>query len=216
MTRTGAGGAASDLGAGVGGGLEWAVAGRALDGESSGDLHLILPGPPHTLVCVMDGLGHGYDARRASEEGAAILKSRFGAPLLDLVHHVHEGLRTTRGVALTLGLIDLGSGRLEWVAIGNVEGLVLRQGLLRGPMHGAVVQRGGVVGYRLPPVKVSQVALAPGDLIVMATDGIKSGFSAGLDLALPPRELADDIARRFSKGSDDALVLVARYLGGGA
>lgn len=201
-------------------GLHWAVAGSALDGEASGDLHLVTAsvaaGSRRWLVGVMDGLGHGRDARRASEECAAILRENAGAPLLDLLRYAHDGLRSTRGVALTLGLIDEQTGQLEWLAIGNVEGLVLRRGLPRGPMRDAVVQRGGVVGYRLPPVKVSQVALAPGDLIVMATDGIKSGFSAGLDLALPPRELADDIARRFSKGSDDALVLVARYLGGGA
>jgi hypothetical protein len=83
-------------------------------------------------------------------------------------------------------------------------------------MHDAVVLRGGVVGYRLPPLKVSSVALAPRDWIVLATDGIKSGFSAALDLSLGPRELADDIVLRFAKGSDDALVLVVRCLGAGA
>ncbi|HTV24529.1 MAG TPA: SpoIIE family protein phosphatase [Polyangiaceae bacterium] len=199
---------------GAAGGLEWAATGRALDGEASGDLHLVLPGSPESLVCVMDGLGHGPEAQAASEECAAILKSRFGAPLLDLVHAAHEGLRGTRGVALTLALVDEQRGRLEWVAIGNVEGLVLRQGLPRGPMHGAVVQRGGVVGYRLPPLKVSEATLAAGDVLVFATDGIKSGFSTALELTLGVRELADDIASRFDKRSDDSLVLVARYLGG--
>jgi serine/threonine protein phosphatase PrpC len=195
--------------------LDWAVTASALDGDTSGDLHLIIPGHSQSLVCVMDGLGHGHDARLASRECAEILKAHRGAPLLELVQHAHEGLRGTRGVAMTLALIDPVSGQLEWVAVGNVEGLVLRQGLPRGAMHDAVVLRGGVVGYRLPPLKVSRVALAPNDLLVFASDGIKSGFSAGLDLSLGVQELADDIARRFTKGSDDALVLVVRYLGGG-
>ena len=199
-----------------GAGLEWAVAGSALDGQASGDLHLVIPGDPQWLVAVMDGLGHGHDARLASTECAAVLASQMGAPLIDLVRYAHEGLRATRGVALTLALIDERGGRLEWVAVGNVEGLVLRQGRARGPTHDAVVLRGGVVGYRLPPLKVSEVKLAPGDVLVLATDGIKSGFSDKIELSLAVRELADDIAQRFTKRSDDALVLVARYLGGGA
>jgi phosphoserine phosphatase RsbX len=197
-------------------GLDWAVAGSALDGEASGDLHLVIPGRSQSLLCVMDGLGHGHDARLASQECAASLKAHAGAALMDLVHHAHESLRATRGVAMTLGLIDHDAGRLEWVAVGNVEGLVLRQGLPRGTMHDAVVLRGGVVGYRLPPLKRSEVPLAPNDVIVLATDGIKSGISEGLELTVGVQELADHIARRFTKGSDDALVLVVRYLGGGA
>jgi negative regulator of sigma-B (phosphoserine phosphatase) len=196
--------------------LEWAVAGSALDGDASGDLHLVLPGSPRSLLCVMDGLGHGIDAQRAARECAHILEANPGATLLELVRQCNDGLRATRGVAMTLGLLDAVQGELEWVAIGNVEGLVLRPGLGQGRSHAAVVQRGGVVGYRLPPLKVSQVTLAPGDLIVFATDGIKSGFHESLDLHAPAREIADDIFRRFAKTSDDALALVVRYRGGGA
>jgi phosphoserine phosphatase RsbX len=197
-------------------GLDWAVSGSALDGDISGDLHLVIPGSSQSLVCVMDGLGHGHDARLASEECALTLKAYAGAPLSELVQRAHENLRATRGVAMTLGLIDHDADRLEWTAVGNVEGLVLRRGLPRGTMLDAVVLRGGVVGYRLPPLKLGHVALAANDVIVLATDGVKSGISEGLELSLGVQELADHIARRFTKGSDDALVLVVRYLGGGA
>ena len=62
----------------------------------------------------------------------------------------------------------------------------------------------------------SGVVLQQGDVIVLASDGIKSGFSSALDLSLPPGDLAEHVATAFGKGSDDALVLVARYLGGDA
>jgi serine phosphatase RsbU (regulator of sigma subunit) len=193
--------------------LEWAAAGKALDGTTSGDLHLVLPGSPRSLVAVMDGLGHGPDAQRAASECALILEAHRGEPLLDLVHHCNEGLRGTRGVALTLALLEAERATLEWVSIGNVEGLVLRRGQPRKLTYAAVVQRGGVVGYRLPPLKVSRVDLAPGDVIVLATDGIKSGFHESLELGQSARDLADDIVMRYAKGSDDALALVARYYG---
>jgi negative regulator of sigma-B (phosphoserine phosphatase) len=196
--------------------LEWAAAGRALDGATSGDLHLVLPGAPRSLLCVMDGLGHGGDARRAALECALILETHGAEELLDLVRYCHEGLRATRGVAMTLALLDTATTVLDWVCVGNVEGLVLRPGSPRRGTYAAVVQRGGVVGYQLPPLKVSHVALAPGDVIVLATDGIRGGFHESLDLAASAPELADDIVRRYAKTSDDALALVVRYRGGGA
>jgi len=198
----------------VGTGLTVGVASTALDGRTSGDLHLVLPGAARSLLCVMDGLGHGPEAREAADECAAVLRLHPDEPLLDLVRSCHEGLRSTRGVAMTLATLDMCSGELEWVAIGNVEGMVLRPGQPPGTHHGAVIQRGGVVGYRLPPLKLSQVSLDPGDVIVMATDGIRGGFVSALDAALDPQRLAEDILRRFSKGTDDALALVARYDGG--
>ena len=200
----------------VGTGLTFGFASTALDGHVSGDLHLVLPGAPRSLLCVMDGLGHGPEAREAADECAAVLRLHANAAPLDLVQYCHEGLRSTRGVAMTLATLDMSSGELAWVAIGNVEGMVLRPGQPRGSHHGAVIQRGGVVGYRLPPLKLSQVWLEPGDVIVMATDGIRSGFVSSVDVTVEPQPLAEDIVRRFSKGTDDALALVARYDGGGA
>jgi hypothetical protein len=57
------------------------------------------------------------------------------------------------------------------------------------------------------------VLLSPGDTLVMATDGVRSGFAADLPLHGSPQALADEILARDGKRTDDALVLVARYLG---
>ena len=191
--------------------LEWGAAGAALDGQASGDHYLVLPDAERPLVCMMDGLGHGVDARRASLDCASILEAHSGAALIDLVGYCHEGLRGTRGVAMTLLQIDRERDLLEWVAVGNVEGLVLREGLARGATFSAVVQRGGVVGYRLPPLKATHVNLQAGDLLVLATDGIQSGFADSVDQRLAPQELADTLLSRFARPSDDRLVLVLRY-----
>jgi phosphoserine phosphatase RsbX len=194
--------------------FEWAVMGSALDGWASGDLHVVVPGSPRSLLAVIDGLGHGPDARRAADECAALLRANAGAGLLELVQECHTGLRATRGVAMTIAHLDVVAGSLEWLAVGNVEGIVLHQSHPRSGNRAAVIQRGGVVGYRLPPLKVSRVALDPGDLIVFATDGVRSNFAEQVDAALSAREIAETIATRFSKGSDDALVLVMRHRGG--
>jgi negative regulator of sigma-B (phosphoserine phosphatase) len=191
--------------------FEWAVASSALDGSASGDLHVVVPGTPLSLLGAIDGLGHGPDARRAAEECLSLLQAHAGAALLDMVHECHAGLRDTRGVALTLAVFDAEASALDWLAIGNVEGLVLHRSGHRQRTREAVIQRGGVVGYRLPALKTSRVALEPGDLILFATDGIRSDFAEHVNAQLPARQLAEDIARRSTKGSDDALVLIVRH-----
>jgi hypothetical protein len=54
--------------------------------------------------------------------------------------------------------------------------------------------------------------ICPGDLLVLATDGIRAGFAQGLALGDPPQQIADGILARHLKGNDDALVLVARIM----
>ena len=50
--------------------------------------------------------------------------------------------------------------------------------------------------------------------MIFATDGIREGFSDGLQFEAPPQQLAEHILSQHGKGTDDALVLVARYRGG--
>ena len=52
--------------------------------------------------------------------------------------------------------------------------------------------------------------MGPGDTLILATDGIGTGF---MDQApdAGPQQTADRILASFGKGTDDALVVVARY-----
>jgi negative regulator of sigma-B (phosphoserine phosphatase) len=68
------------------------------------------------------------------------------------------------------------------------------------------------VGYQVPRVRPSTLALAPGDLLVMVTDGIDPGFAATLDAGGSAQAVAERLFAAHSKGTDDALVVVVRYL----
>ena len=193
--------------------LEWGFAGAGLNGDESGDLHVVVVWPHGALIAVIDGLGHGPEAALASRAAASILEERAREPLQALVERCHEGLRKTRGVVMSLASLDSRSATIDWCGIGNVEGMLYRASPVGGRVSEAITTRGGVVGYRLPPFKVTTLPLAPRDVLVLSTDGIRLGFSATLDLAGQPQAIADGIFAGFAKGSDDALVLVARYLG---
>lgn len=192
--------------------VEWASAGAALDGEpESGDLEVVAGYPAGALVALIDGLGHGLEAAVASREAARVLREFAGEPVTVLVERCHAALRGSRGVAMSVAAFDARSSSLSWVGVGNVEAVLVRGGAGRGKE--SVTPRGGVVGYQLPPLRAPVVSVAPGDTLVMATDGIRSAFLAELGPPATPERLARALFSRHARGTDDALVLVARYVG---
>ena len=54
--------------------------------------------------------------------------------------------------------------------------------------------------------------LEDGDVMVLATDGIDSGFARAIGEGGSAQEIADRILAAHGKPSDDALVVVVRYL----
>jgi hypothetical protein len=193
--------------------IEWGWAGRAFGaGDESGDVHVVMLLPNGALLAVIDGLGHGTEARAAACEAAAVLTKDPARPPLELIQRCHEALRRTRGAVMSVVRIHAADSALEWCGVGNVEAILLRADRAQRGTE-SVVARGGVVGYRLPALKAARVGLCPRDVLFMATDGIDSEFSADLSLDESPQWLADQILAHHAKVSDDALVLVARYLG---
>lgn len=192
--------------------IEWGWAGGGLEGES-GDLHVVAPFAGGVLVALLDGLGHGPEAAAASNAALPVLREHAGDPLPQLVQRCHEALRKTRGVAMSLASFRTGDASLTWMGIGNVEGVLLRTGGKPKLGDEAIGGRGGVVGYRLPPLRANTLVVSPGDTLIMATDGIRAGFTAGVAAGDRPQEIAESILARFAKGTDDAHVVAARYLG---
>ena len=69
---------------------------------------------------------------------------------------------------------------------------------------------GGVVGHKLPELRPSRVELAPGDVLVLATDGVRNDFTEMLSASPDPQALAERILEKYASRNDDALVLVFR------
>jgi negative regulator of sigma-B (phosphoserine phosphatase) len=141
-----------------------------------------------------------------------VIEATAGTPVEQVLERVHEALARTRGVVMTIATIGC-SGQMRWVGVGNVEAHVLRTDS-QGPRRTAsAVLYGGVLGYRLPDLKVSAVELEPGDLVLMATDGIDADFADHVSPADTVERMAAHIVERCARPHDDALVAAARYLG---
>lgn len=192
--------------------IEYGVAGYALPGQSeSGDRHLVLHRSTDVLVAVIDGLGHGDEAAAAAKLAVSVLREGRDEPVIALMKLCHESLRSTRGVVMSMASIDAQHGLMTWIGVGNVRGLLLRHGALRGTVPEELLLRGGVVGAQLPPLQASVLPLTNGDTLVFATDGIGNGFGEDLSALEPPQKCADRILATHCRRNDDALVVVSRY-----
>lgn len=193
--------------------LERGEAGEPLAGEErSGDLAVWAPYDGGALVAALDGLGHGGAAADAAEAAAVQLRAHAGEPPETALKRCHQALRSTRGVVATLAWFNLADQALTWTGIGNVEGRLVRADRVRGDSVDSPTLFGGVLGWSLPPVRLVRTSLAPGDCLVMATDGIAADFGSSLLPGVPAPEQARRVLASHARGSDDALVVAVRYL----
>ena len=199
------------LATGTTGWVLWAAAGAPIPGEtSSGDGYVVLQRPLRTLIAVMDGLGHGPEAHEATNSAIAAIAETPDVPLHILFESCDKALQRTRGVVMSVASIAE-DGQMEWLSVGNVEAVVVRSA--QADRREAALARGGVVGWRMPSLSVRALRLDVGDLIVLATDGIRSGFASAVDPIESPEVIASRIMEQNGRGYDDALVVVARYDG---
>jgi serine phosphatase RsbU (regulator of sigma subunit) len=189
--------------------IEWGWAGSALE-ATSGDLHVVVPFEGGALVGLIDGLGHGPEAAESASTAASLLEASAGDAVVVLVQRCHEALRKTRGAVMSLASYRTCGSSITWIGIGNVDGVLVHS---NGKLADAITSRGGVIGYHIPTLRAQTASVTMGDTLIMTTDGIHSGFTVGLAVDHGPQEIAESILARFARRSDDAHVVVARYLG---
>ena len=187
--------------------VDWHVATRAV-GSESGDQYLVEGTPESALVAVVDGLGHGHEAALAAKAAIAAIEAGPWENLGTLLTRCHETLRGTRGAVLSLA--SFGVGSLSWLGVGNVDGVLVRAGF-EAPEH--LLVRSGVVGRQLPSLRVWRTSVARGDTLILATDGVHRRFAEQAGGAFGTRPSAEQILVDHGKSTDDALVLVVRYVG---
>ena len=178
----------------------------------SGDRHLIRHRPEGILVVAIDGLGHGDEAAFAAKMAVSILEGSRDETIIALLQRCHEGLRSTRGVVMSLASIDPVRGSMSWIGVGNVQGVLLRRRAKVGSVPEELLLRAGVVGAQLPVLQATTAPLLKGDTLIFATDGIRAEFAKDLSPTETPQKLADKVLAECCRGNDDALVVVTRYL----
>ena len=196
--------------------IEWAANSRPRPDENvCGDRLLAVDvNGTGALIGVLDGLGHGAEAAEAANCGVEVLRNARSEPLDVLVQLCHRALSGTRGAAMTLARIDFRADTLSWVGIGNVAADLVAKHPAGVEVRSSARLAGGIVGYRIPEVLTPQeVPIRPGDLLVIASDGIVEDHLDDIDFSAPALVIADQILHSHAKDNDDALVLAARHRG---
>ncbi|MBF0255722.1 MAG: SpoIIE family protein phosphatase [Gammaproteobacteria bacterium] len=190
--------------------LEYAHRLRPYPGETrSGDSLVIQPLATGLLCGVIDVSGHGPEAADLADELAQVVTQAETDDLEELLKLLHERSRGTRGAAAGLAVINRASGRLTFAGLGNVHIRVLGANKWRG------VSRDGILGERMRHFLPQSVALASGDLVVMASDGIsESSRSSSLvrGSSLSATELCERLLEESGKRTDDASCVVVKCL----
>jgi phosphoserine phosphatase RsbX len=194
--------------------VEWGLATECRRGEAaSGDVAVIAPHPDGTLVAGIDGLGHGTEAAHAARVAATIVSESQTQDLQLLIQRCHHALRGTRGAAISVAFVSSSHRTITWLGVGNVEGRVLSPDPAARRPKGSLPLARGVPGHELPAMVTTTVAAAPGDVLVLATDGIVAAFADSLDISGSAQAISERIMTDHWKQTDDALVLAVRYLG---
>jgi negative regulator of sigma-B (phosphoserine phosphatase) len=191
----------------------WGVADRCRPGEqTSGDRAVVEVDDDGTLVAGIDGLGHGTEAAHAARLAAEAFRHAGGQSLVTLARRCHRALHGTRGVALSLVRVST-DGVMSWLGVGNVQGRVIGcEPAARGPKSSLAVAP-GIAGHTLPRLHTETVHLAPGDVVILATDGVRPEFADRLEVSGSVGAISERVIEASWARDDDALVISVRYLG---
>lgn len=180
---------------------------QAIQGERlCGDQYCVLDRASYVLVAVADGLGHGERAHQAAREAIAYVEAHAERPVQTILEGCHGAISGTRGVVLALARIDREARTLTHAGLGNIETRIITAEKVRHPL---TVQ--GILGHSARKFRHETFPFAPGDMLIMHSDGISDRFDATPAMRhREPQMLALQLAHEFGRPNDDQLLLVLK------
>jgi hypothetical protein len=173
--------------------------------ELCGDAYLFLERNNETLIAVIDGLGHGAEANKASQKALEYVKDHAGEDLEEIIRGCHGHIKQTRGVSLGLVRVDRKANRFSCCSVGNIETRILSKRSMQP------ISTAGVVGYKLSKIRKFEYPYESPGVVLLYSDGVSTGFdpSEYPYLRLDPQRAAEQIIEEWGKETDDATILIA-------
>jgi hypothetical protein len=187
--------------------IEIAVASRAYPGEEvNGDAWRVDRAGDRIRIAVIDGLGHGAEAAKASSLAVARLADDQELDPVAAIVRCHHELIGTRGAAVGVVLINPLAQHLVFAGLGNVEARVCQNGIEK-----RLSSTRGIVGSALRTIRPETVALHTDWRMILHSDGISARFRLD-ELVVSGQtlnELAETILTQWGRATDDATVVIA-------
>lgn len=181
---------------------------------ANGDIYIVEEIHQGVLISVIDGIGHGDHACKAAticvDTIRKYIQSREDFTLTGLFYACDDALRETDGVVMAALMIKKGDDRMHFAGVGNITTRII------GGKNIYPISTGGIIGYNMSGVRESTYPYKSGDLILMHSDGIRSGINRDLLLRLcnqDEEKIAEKLFREYARETDDATIVVARERG---
>ena len=184
---------------------------RPMTGQGvCGDAFAVRRDDDVTTLLVADGLGHGPLAAAASGAAVRAFHDAPAGPPVALLQRVHTALGGTRGAAVAVA--QLVGGTLRYTGLGNISGTA------QGERGRGLVSHPGIAGSHGRSLRETTYPVAPGDVVVMHSDGLVDRWSLadypGL-AARSPLVVSGVLLRDLGVRRDDACVAVLPVRGTG-
>ena len=199
--------------------LDIGAASRAYPGlDDNGDAFVVKRWEQGTLVGVIDGVGHGQFAARASRSARQYIEAHYDLSLNALFLGASRACHATRGVVMALARFDYLPHAvppapvmtLTFASVGNIESRVIG-----GPAHTSLLVKRGMIGITnaMPRVQVCVYPWSADQLLILHSDGLHTHWRWE-DLAVTAADSADGIARhlltKLARDDDDATAVIVK------
>lgn len=182
---------------------------RPIPGETvCGDLYGWWSADQRIVMALADGLGHGPGAAVAARAVFGCLEGHLKDSCEEMFAACEASLKSLRGAALAVAILDSVSNGIEIGIVGNVCGFIKRGGrIIR------FTQSPGIVGGGYRNLIIERMVLAADDLLVMHSDGVDERISQfELHAAeVPLQSQVKALLERWARSGDDAAVLLYRH-----
>lgn len=157
------------------------------------------------------GLGHGIGASEAAIKGVVLFKKYKTRPLEELVHLLHQGLQSSRGIVLSILEIDLQRHALSHIGVGNISTKIISRAKQQN-----LLSTNGTVGYHINRLYKNDIELIDKCFIILHSDGIRNdwdNFPFDTLWDHHPSVIAGLLYHRYTRASDDASCVVIKFPG---
>jgi anti-sigma regulatory factor (Ser/Thr protein kinase) len=164
--------------------------------------------PGRSIYIVADGLGHGPQAAEAANEAVRVFNEVPNRPPDFILKEIHGALAKTRGAAVSIAEVLHRDGYLNYAGAGNISAVVHSCGKTR-----SAVSMNGTVGHSVAKFQQFSYAWERSSMLIMHSDGVATRWNLEQYFGLASRHpalVAAVLYRDFTRGRDDATILVTR------
>ncbi len=184
-----------------------AIAKRALEEPHCGDQAGYWESDGKTVLCIIDGLGHGESAEHAALAALDFVGNHHHEPLTEVFAACDKAVHNTRGVAMGIAVIDQEAETLTYAGIGNTRGVISGN----GKRDFNLSNNYGIIGGGYRRLVPESLPLAAGDMVLLYTDGFPeiidlAAYDDGIKADL--EQWAERIVQDWRREADDAGILI--------